>query len=286
LWDGADLGGRTILLHAEQGLGDTIQFMRYVPLVKERNAHVIVECPQSLVPLLTGFPGCDRLVANGTALPTFDVHSPLLSLPRILHTVLETIPAAIPYLSGVRCPVSGVRRWAGFDTGHRTPDTGLTVGIAWQGAPGFRNDRQRSIPLKQFAPLARVEGVRLVSLQKGPGTEQLSDNRQLATDNFHVAVLGEYIDETAGAFMETAAVMCRLDLVITSDTSIAHLAGALGVAVWVALPFVPDWRWLLDRPDSPWYPTMRLFRQKRYGDWPGVFENMAQELGRVVAMKG
>jgi tetratricopeptide (TPR) repeat protein len=296
LWDGGDLGGRSILLHAEQGLGDTIQFMRYVPLVKPHNGHVILECPPALTPLLRGYHRCDQLVAHGAALPAFDVQAPLLSLPGIFRTTLETIPATVPYLHAntglvekwrqkmcdLRGSMCDVKKTPS-DIEPRTSNVehAFRVGIAWQGAPGFRHDDRRSIALTQFAPLARVEGIQLVSLQKGAGVDQL---RALA-GLFPVSVLSDSLDEAAGAFMDTAAVMRNLDLVVSSDTAIAHLAGALGVPVWVALPLVPDWRWLLERPDSPWYPTMRLFRQNCYGDWHSVFENMANELRNAQVQK-
>ena len=153
---------------------------------------------------------------------------------------------------------------------------GLKVGIAWQGTPTYRHDRLRSIPLARFESLARLPGIKLISLQKGPGTEQL----QAMASKFSVVDLGT-LDEAAGGFMDTAAVMKNLDLVISSDTAVAHVAGVLGIPVWVALQIVPDWRWLLEREDSPWYPTMRLFRQTRYGDWDGVFNRMAEELKKL-----
>jgi len=289
LWDGSDLAGRTILLYAEQGLGDTLQFIRYLPLVKERGGKAILECQPTLLPLLAGFQGSDLLLAQGSALPAFDAQAPLLSLPGIFHTTLASIPAPVPYLDA---DAGLVEHWKSrksevgsrksehlhltSDIRHRTSD--FLVGIAWQGEPGFRNDRQRSIPLARFAPLARVEGVQLISLQKGPGAEQLP----ALARQFPVLDLGSGLDEASGAFMDTAAVMKNVNLVISSDTAVPHLAGALGVPVWVALPLVPDWRWLLRREDSPWYPNMRLFRQTRYGNWEDVFERMAKELKAVV----
>jgi tetratricopeptide (TPR) repeat protein len=271
-WDGLPLQGRVILLHAEQGLGDTIQFVRYVAPVKQRGGVVIVECPGPLLSLLTSHAGIDRLVRWGNELPAFDVQSPLLSLPGIFHTSLETIPAEVPYLFADPGLVGHWRQELGGIAGFK-------IGIAWQGSPKYRSDRDRSIPVSCFEPLARCPGVRLLSLQKGAGAEQL----QQVTDRFPVIDLGSRLDEASGAFMDTAAVMMSLDLVITSDTSIAHLAGALGVPVWVALPFVPDWRWLLDRSDSPWYPTMRLFRQERRGDWQTVFQRIEVALRQRVA---
>jgi Tfp pilus assembly protein PilF len=269
-WDGGPLGGRTILLYCEQGLGDAIQFVRYAPLVKDRGGAVVLECPGALIPLLSTCPGIDRPVARGQPLPDFDVQVPLLSLPGLLGTTLQTVPAQVPYLFAEEKRVERWRRVLG-------PPPGLKVGIIWQGNPQHPADYVRSIPLAQFAPLAGVEGVRLVSLQKGPGVEQL---RELA-GRFPVTELSEELDAEGGAFLDTAALMKSVDLVVTSDTAAAHLAGALGVPVWVALSRMADWRWLREREDSPWYPTMRLFRQSRLGDWAPVFEAMAGELRRL-----
>jgi Flp pilus assembly protein TadD len=265
-WEGEPLRGKTILLHAEQGMGDTIQFIRYAPLVKQRGATIVVECQPALLPLLAGCGGIDRLVGKGTSLPPFDVHCPLLSLGRIFAAGLAPIPTNIPYLTA---DPQRVERWRR----ELSSLGGFKVGIAWQGSPGYRWDRLRSFPLAQFAALARVPGVRLVSLQKGPGTDQLA-----AARDFEVIDLGAQLDERTGAFVDTAAVMRGLDLVVTSDTAVAHLAGALGVPVWVILSLAPEWRWLLRREDSPWYPTMRLFRQAQFGDWGEVFERVAGQL--------
>jgi len=313
LWDGSDLGGRTILLYAEQGLGDTMHFIRYAPLVRQRGGRVIVECQRPLLPLLANVPGVDRLVAPGSPLPAFDVQAPLAGLPGIFRTVEATMPATIPYLqakaelvahwrksrmSDVGCPMPGEVL---LTSDFRLSTSDFLVGIAWQGNPAFMDDWQRSMPLAQFAPLAQVPGVQLISLQKGPGTEQLHaleqrvDSGQWTVDSdaktpstvhrppFTVHHLGSRLDEANGAFMDTAAIMTNIDLVVTSDSAVPHLAGALGVPVWVALAFVPDWRWLLRRKDSPWYPTMRLFRQRRDGHWEDVFERMAEELKALVA---
>jgi tetratricopeptide (TPR) repeat protein len=304
-WDGSPLDGRTILLHAEQGLGDTIQFIRYAVLVRERSGNVVVECQPRLARLLANVAGIDLLVTRDSPLPPFDVQSPLLSLPGVFRTSLGNIPTSIPYLraesnlvdhwrreitmsevrcpmseaqiprSEVRCPVSDVKAHSS-DFRLRTPDSGRCrrIGIAWQGNPSCRFDCLRSIPLRYFASLANVEGVQLISLQKGPGVEQL----QTIDGQFPVIGMGSRLDESSGAFVDTAAVMMNLDLVISSDTAIPHLAGALGVPVWVALPLVPDWRWWLQREDSPWYVTMRLFRQTVPGRWDDVFSHMAEEL--------
>jgi tetratricopeptide (TPR) repeat protein len=269
-WDGDDLGGRTVLVYAEQGLGDTIQFVRYAALVRDRGGHVVLECPPPLVPLLSGSPGVEHVVGRGTPLPDFDVQVPLLSLPGLLGTYTpECVPAAVPYLS--TDPRQG-GRWRE----RLAADPAFKVGIAWQGNPKYTGDRFRSIPLAYFARLAEVPGVHVYSLQKGPGTEQLA----ALPRRFAIEDLGSQLDEGTGAFVQTAAVVSRLDLVITSDTALAHLAGALGVPVWVALPFAADWRWLLHRPDSPWYPSMRLFRQDRPGAWDSVFVRIVEQLTR------
>jgi Tfp pilus assembly protein PilF len=291
LWDGSLLNGRTILLHAEQGLGDTMQFIRYAPLVKARGGKVLLECQPSLVQLLRGAPGIDRQLARGSALPPFDVHAPLLSLPGIFRTSHENIPDSVPYLNATHGfdlghrtsdyeKVSGVRSNPAFDFGHRTSDFGrfLRVGIAWQGSTTYRFYRQRAIPLSHFAKLADVARVQLISLQKGPGSEELA----AWASRFPILDLGNRLDERSGAFVETAAVIKKLDLVVSADTALPHLAGALACPVWLALSLVPDWRWQLEREDSQWYPTMRLFRQTRFGQWHDVFDTIAEELTRVM----
>ena len=268
LWDGSSLEGKTILLHAEQGLGDTIQFLRYAPLVKRRGGTVLFECQPSLVPLCTGVAGIDFLGAAGAALPPFDVQAPLLSVPGILGTTPTTIPAAVPYL---RADPGLVAYW----TQQMAPLGGFKIGIAWQGSRAHKGDRFRSFSLKQLESLASVAGVKLVSLQKGPGTEQLRGGSP-------VLDLSERLD-LAGAFLDTAAIMMNLDLVITVDSAVAHLGGALAVPVWVALSSAADWRWLLERADSPWYPTMRLFRQQRIGEWQEVFERITMEVSARIS---
>ena len=250
-----------------------MQFIRYARLVKQRGGTVIFECPRRLARLLKSCPGIDVLVESGAPLPPFDVHAPLLSLPRLLGTTLATIPADVPYLFADAALVESWKRVLGSNQIFK-------VGIAWQCDPRYNIAAHRSPPLRQFAPLARLPGVQLYSLQKGAGTEQLRD----VAGQFAVTDFGERLDEESGPFMDTAALMRNLDLVIVVDTSLAHLAGALGVPVWVALPFAPCWRWLLGREDSPWYPTMRLFRQTQPGDWDGVFVRMAQELERATGL--
>jgi tetratricopeptide (TPR) repeat protein len=307
LWEGGPLQGRTILLHAEQGLGDTIQFIRYAELVKQQGGTVVVESQRPLVSLLASCRGADRLIARGDPLPSFDVHCPLLSLPRVFSTSLETIPRGGPYLFADPGLVESWReklRECDRESGATllSPHRGefesapsptflspcgrgaggggevFRVGIVWKGDSSYLRDRVRSIPLAEFAPLAEVPGIRLVSLQKGPGSEQL------AAVKFPVTELTSF-DEQSGAFMDTAAILMNLDLLVSADTATAHLAGALGVPVWIALAFVPDWRWLLDRDDSPWYPTVRLFRQTAPGDWAGVFQRMKAALADAKAAK-
>jgi tetratricopeptide (TPR) repeat protein len=262
-WDGGPLHDKTIFLYAEQGLGDTLQFIRYAPLVKERGGRVVVACQPELVELVTTCAGIDRVVPGAKDLPPFDVQAPLLSLPGLCGTTLANIPAKIPYLTAED---HRVKQWRDRLVGRG----GFKVGICWQGSPANTNDRRRSVPLTQFAPLAEVERVHLISLQKGPAADQFNT----LAERFRVTELGS---EWA-TFMDTAAILISLDLVVTVDTALAHLAGALGVPVWVGLPFIPDWRWLLGREDSPWYPTVRLFRQAEPGDWAGVFVKISDAL--------
>lgn len=267
-WDGTALAGRTILLHPEQGYGDTLQFIRYAPLIKQIGGQVIVECPPPLARLLRTAPGIDQLVEAGSALPAFDVHLPLLSLPRVFRTRLDSIPANAPYLLPP-------------DDFHSALDSALAscqgrqrVGVVWAGRETHRNDTNRSCPLACFVELAERLGLTLFSLQKGPRSLAGIDTPA----GFPITDLSAHLDD----FYDTALAIMRLDLVITVDTSVAHLAGALGRPVWVLLPFLPDWRWLLDREDSPWYPSMRLFRQATPGDWKGVFQRIADALANTM----
>ncbi len=269
-WDGSSLGGRTFLLYMEQGLGDMIQFIRYAPLVQQQGGRVIVECARSLRPLFESCAGIDQLVEEGSDLPPFDVHAPLLSLPYLLRTTLGTIPANVPYLA-----VDPARSEAWGRVVSRID--GFKVGIVWQGNPRHAHDHHRSVSLRQFAPLARLPGVRLISLQKGAGVEELRG----LEGRLPIIELEDERDPDGG-WQDTAALVTQLDLVVTVDTGIAHLAGALGKPVWVALSAVSDWRWLLGRDDSPWYPTLRLFRQRTLGCWQTVFRRMARELRRRI----
>ena len=224
-----------------------------------------------MLPLLVAS-GIDKVVAIDEPLPRFDLHVPLMSLPFVLGTRLDSVPHDVPYLA---VEPERVVRWRE----ELAAVAGFKIGIAWQGRREYRADRQRSIPLVQFAPLAAVPGVRLLSLQKGYGSEQLA----ALAGRFEVVDLGVRLDQGGGAFLDTAAAMQSLDLVVTSDTAIAHLAGALGVRVWLALGRVPEWRWMHRAETSPWYPTMRLFRQRTAGDWSDVFSQVAGELSTLVA---
>jgi len=285
-WDGrASLQGKTLLVHAEQGLGDTIQFARYLPLLVERGAHVVFEVMPQLEALLRSLPpGAStprpylEIIARGERLPPADYHCPLLSLPLALDTQLDSIPNEVPYLSA---DPTRIATWAAKL--QKLP--GFRVGIAWQGNMQVERliwARGRSVPLKALAPLAQIPGVSLVSLQKGPGAEQLRE----VPFRDRILDLGEELDGGSEAFLDTAAVMASLDLIISSDTSVAHLAGALARPVWIALNAAADWRWLLERTDSPWYPTMRLFRQTdRAKGWEPVVAAMAAALAPLVARR-
>ncbi len=254
-WLGSDeIIGKTILLHAEQGLGDTIQFCRYVPLVAERAARVILEVQKPLHELMSTLPGTAQIVSRGDPLPDFDIHCPLLSLPLAFGTRLETVPSQTPYL---RASSHAVMNW----NARLGPKSRPRIGLAWSGRLMHKNDRNRSIGLSALLPLLDFDAT-YVSLQQ--------DVR--ASD---MAVLHErsgllHFGDELKTFSDTAALMSNLDLIISVDTSVAHLAGALAKPVWILLPFIPDWRWLLDRDDSPWYPTARLFRQDDTREWDNV----------------
>ncbi len=270
-WSGEEsLEGKTLLVHAEQGLGDTLQFIRYVTLLEERGAHIVLEVPPVLVGLLRSFAMRGTLISRGDALPQADFHCPLLSLPLAFRTRLDTIPGGVPY---VAADPAAVQEWRQ----RLSSLPGLKIGLNWQGHVGAEKQpwvRGRSFALACAEPLVRVPGVRLISLQKGAAAEQ---RKQVAFGQA-IEQLTDPLDTSPAALQETAALMSALDLVITSDTSTAHLAGALGARAWVVLHAIPDWRWLLERPDSPWYPTLRLIRQRTAGDWPEVFDRVAREL--------
>ena len=266
LWDGAPLKGRVILLHAEQGFGDTVQFVRYAPLLARSGAVVLVQCQSgAIAPVIATVPGVARVLVRGEPLPEFDCHAPLMSLPHLCGTRPESVPAEIPYLSA---DPGLVEEWRARMTG-----SGLRVGLVWAGRKSYKDDGKRSLSLPLFAPLAGLPGVRFYALQVGDGAEQAASPPQGM----------ELVDLGAGirSFADSAACLANLDLVISADTAVAHLAGALGRPVWVLLPMACDWRWLLTRDDSPWYPSARLFRQSRRGDWGGVLEQVARQLAEL-----
>jgi len=269
IWRDQDLTGRHLFVSTEQGLGDTIQFARYLPLLVERKAKVTFLPPPNLIRLLRPLAVGLRIVTSIGELETFDFHCALLDLPLRFKTDLSSIPAKVPYL---RAEETLVSRWK-----QRLGAHGFKIGIAWQGNPQSGADQNRSVPLSQFARLSRVNGVRLINLQKHHGLDQLAR----LPPEVKIETLGDDFDGGPDAFIDTAAVMETLDLIITSDTSVAHLAGALGRPTWVALRNVPDWRWLLDRSDSPWYPTLRLFRQVEWSCWEPVFAEIEGELRRL-----
>ncbi len=266
LWLGAEpIAGKTILLHAEQGQGDTIQFSRYVPLVAARGAQVIFEVQKPLQALMADFAGSAQVVARGDALPAFDVHCPLMSLPLAFGTLLETVPVAPAYL---RAPPERLTKWQTWLAPARRP----RIGLAWSGNPGHERDRERSIRLRALLPLLDT-GATVISLQKDVRPD---DAAVLGERGDILNAGGEFAD-----FSDTAAVISQLDLVISVDTSVAHLAGALGRPVWILLTRMPDFRWLLDRDDSPWYPSARLFRQDRDRAWDPVVARVRAALGEL-----
>ena len=265
-WHGEPLNGKTLLIHAEQGLGDSIQFVRFARQAAERGARVIVGCPPELAELLGGAAGVHQVVATET-LPPFDVHCPMMSLPLALGTRLETIPGERAYL---RANPLKVEQWQ-QRLGPR--DGRLRVGLVWAGKTTHADDHRRSIPLRLWAPLLAAQNVTFYSLQKGEHAAQLTE------------IGGAYpiLDFTPDLidFSQTAALIENLDLVICVDTSVAHLAAALGKPTWILVAARPDWRWLLHRDDSPWYPTVRLFRQQRLGDWRDAIGRAAYALNRL-----
>jgi tetratricopeptide (TPR) repeat protein len=269
-WSGCDdINKKTILIHAEQGLGDTIMGCRYIPMVAALGAEVIAEVQPPLKSLLQSLDGVSTLIAKGEPIPQFDVQCPLMSLPLAFRTTLESIPANIPYLSASR---STIEKWRSKIVG-----TGIKIGIAWAGNPNFQKDHDRSILLQNVLPILKVKDARVFCLQK-----DLRDGDNIILNDTPEVVR---LDGEINDFQDTAAIMTALDLIISSDTSIVNLAGALGIPVWVLLPFNADWRWFLDREDSPWYPTARLFRQKIIGDWTTVVAEVCMELEKLVGRK-
>jgi len=273
-WQGhVPLSGKTILLHAEQGFGDTLQFLRYAPLLASRGARVICEVQPELVSLLVQLDGVE-IVAKGSALPSFDLHCPFLSLPFAFGTELATIPAQVPYLAA---PEARAARWR-----DRFGEEGLgegrpRVGFVWSGSPAHKNDANRSIPLAQFSPLFANPPFACFSLQR----EMRDADREALQHLPRLVDLGPELAD----FTETAAVISLLDLVVSVDTSVAHLAGALGKPVVILLPHAADFRWLRERSDTPWYPTAKLLRQPAFGDWDSVIGGLAEEISRLATAR-
>ncbi len=276
-WDGSSLAGRTILVHDEQGYGDTFQFVRYLSLVKAKGGRVVFECHPKLGPILSGCAGYDEIherVSSGSAPNTeFGTQIHLLSLPQIFQTRLESIPADMPYINA---NPERVAYWRDRIAG----DTGFKIGIAWAGSANHTNELNRSCSLAIFQAIADMPGVSLYSLQKGPGSEQ-ADSPPIG---MNIKRLDKDMDLTA-RFVDTAALMVNLDLVISIDTSIVHLSGALGCPVWTLLCASPDWRWGLEGTHSPWYPSMRLFRQSAAGNWDGVMAEVCDALGLLILQR-
>lgn len=268
-WDGAALKGRTVLLDAEQGFGDAIQFLRYAPMAAERGARVVVRCAPELCGLFAGTPGIAAVVPRDGRPPPFDVHCPLPSLARVFGTSLESIPARVPY---VHADAAKSAAWKARLAGNAAE---RKVGLVWASQSKHRTAAAKSVPVEALAPLAGIAGVRYYSLQKGEAARQAA---RLPAGMRIVDLGGDLAD-----FSDTAAVVGHLDLVISVDTAVAHLAGAMARPAWTLLKAVPDWRWLLERSDCPWYPTMRLFRQRRHGNWSEVIAQVAQALRQDAA---
>jgi tetratricopeptide (TPR) repeat protein len=269
LWlGGEDISGKTVIVYAEQGFGDAIQMARYVPLLAARGAEPVIACAPALEDLLGSVPGVRRVFSSREPPLAFDYHVPIMSLPRAFGTTFASIPSQVPYVHAPKAATSAWRaRRAALGTQRK-------VGLAWAGNPKHKRDRARSLPVELLAPLLAAPGCVFFSLQKGDAAGSLVD----------LDPRGERIvDYTAEleTFADTAALVSALDAVITVDTAVAHLAGALGKPVWVLLPFAPDWRWMRNRPDSPWYPSARLFRQPRPGDWKSAIDAVRAELERV-----
>ena len=262
-WDGSAPAGKTLLVYPEQGLGDAVQFARYATLVAAAGARCVIRCPELLAPLFASIPGVAQISRDDEPLPAYDAHLPLLSLPRVFATTAESVPAAVPYLAVPEAKRAAAREtFAQFAAKRR-------IGLCWAGNRSHGNDRHRSIALTTLASLFAVPGIAWFSLQQGEPAAQIEATR--GAEN--IVPLPE-----GTPLVDTAALLAELDLIITVDTSIAHLGGALARPTWVLLPFAPDWRWQLGREDNPWYPTLRLFRQSRPRDWPSVIARVKIEL--------
>ena len=279
MWDGSDLHGKTIYLRAEQGLGDTFQFVRYAKVAKDKGGKVIVAVQQPLLPYMKLLPYADLVISVHDTPPSFDVYAALVSCPMILGTDIDTVPVDIPYLPADE---SLVHEWRN----KLSHDKQFKIGICWQGNPNYSTHFLRmavaakSMPLDYFIPLFSIPGTSFYCLQLKTGTDQLHQLK----DKSQLTIFDEQFDVLHGNFMDSAAVIKNLDLVITIDTSTGHFAAGLGVKTWVLLPEPPDWRWMLDRTDTPWYPNMKLFRQPKPGDWQSVMDTVATELITLLDM--
>ena len=267
-WAGQPFEDRTLLVHTEQGFGDALQFLRYLPMAAARGGRVIYECPPPLRRLVANSALSEgiELLEPGAEAPRPDYQIALLSLARVFETTLDTIPGPVPYLQP---PEDGPQLQIASD--------GLRVGLVWAGKPTHKNDRNRSMPLETMLPLLEMPNVRFVGLQKGEGSDQ---PKSLGADAL-VINIGERMRD----FADTASILRQLDLLISVDTSVVHLAGAVGTPVWALIPYSPDWRWLYGRDDTPWYPSVRLFRQETPKDWPTVVARARRELEALVAEK-
>jgi tetratricopeptide (TPR) repeat protein len=277
LWREQSVAGKTLLLHGEQGFGDVIQFVRYAALAKARGAKVLLEVHPELVGLMKTVEGVDQVIARHDPLPDFDLHAPLMDLPLIFGTELSTIPAHVPYL---HAQAAKVAQWAArLASGEPQGRPKLRVGLVWAARPNRAFDRTRSMTLDQFAPIVESAGpdVSFFSLQKGAAAGQLVSSPV-------AFAISDYSDQLQD-FTDTAALLAQLDLLISVDTGVAHLAGAMGIAQWILLGLPADWRWLEHREDCPWYPAARLFRQQVRGEWPAVIARVVGELRNLVAAK-
>ena len=268
-WEDSDPSGKRILLYAEQGFGDMFQFVRYATMIHARGGQVIVQCQRGLKRLISRVPGVETVIDVDEAPPEFDMHASIFDVPRIFGTTVESIPSECGY---IRADDRLVEKWRQALSGLG----GLKVGLAWQGSTAHEHDRLRSIPLARLEPLLAVNGVSFVSLQKGHGSGQISGS---AFEGRIADRTDTWDSEGPDLFLDAAAVIANLDLIITVDSAVAHLSAALGRPVWTFIQYAPDWRWLLGRDDSPWYPSMRLIRQTAYGDWSGPIERAASRRG-------
>jgi Flp pilus assembly protein TadD len=255
-WGGEALDGKRILLYAEQGLGDALQFARYIPMVATMGGEVVVECQPELVSLLASVQGVRQVYARGNDIPLCDVECPLMSLPGVFGTTMETIPSVVPYVHPEEVRVSKWKGWCEDGTARRR------IGLVWAGNASHRNDARRSFPAAKLGPLTSIQGLRWIGLQKGSA----DDKRLVVPPGVVLEHAGPQLEDLS----DTAALLTQLDLVITVDTAVAHLGGAMGRPVWILVPYAPDWRWKLAGERTPWYPSVRLIRQPRPGDWDAV----------------